>query len=58
MSAAALIGDQLILEEYYDENYTPTEQGTPCLEIDFGMAAGHCIVYYVWRSSIIVCQQL
>lgn len=47
MSAAALIGDQLILEEYYDENYTPTEQGTPCLEIDFGMAAGHCIVYYV-----------
>ncbi|GLD68052.1 centrosomal protein of 164 kDa [Lates japonicus] len=26
MTAAALIGDQLILEEDYDENYTPSEQ--------------------------------
>ncbi|XP_076000224.1 uncharacterized protein cep164 isoform X2 [Genypterus blacodes] len=26
MSAAALIGDQLILQEDYDENYTPSEQ--------------------------------
>ena len=28
MTQAALIGDQLILEEDYDENYTPSEQGT------------------------------
>lgn len=28
MSAAARIGDQLILEEDYDENYIPSEQGT------------------------------
>jgi len=28
MTAAALIGDQLILEEDYDDNYTPSEQGT------------------------------
>lgn len=27
MSAAALIGDQLILQEDYDENYIPSEQG-------------------------------
>lgn len=27
MSAAALVGDQIILEELYDETYTPTEQG-------------------------------
>lgn len=27
MTAAALIGDQLILEEDYDENYIPSEQG-------------------------------
>ncbi|KAF3693042.1 Centrosomal protein of 164 kDa [Channa argus] len=26
MTAAALIGDQLILEEHYDENYIPSEQ--------------------------------
>lgn len=26
MTAAALIGDQLILEEDYDENYIPSEQ--------------------------------
>lgn len=29
MTAAALVGDQLILEEEYDENYIPSEQGTP-----------------------------
>ncbi|MEQ2211215.1 hypothetical protein XENOCAPTIV_008364 [Xenoophorus captivus] len=28
MTAAALIGEQLILEEDYDENYIPSEQGT------------------------------
>ena len=28
MAQNALIGDQLILEEEYDENYTPSEQGT------------------------------
>lgn len=27
MSGGALIGDQIILEELYDETYTPTEQG-------------------------------
>lgn len=27
MSAAALIGDQIVLEELYDETYIPTEQG-------------------------------
>lgn len=27
MTAAALIGDQLILEEEYDETYIPSEQG-------------------------------
>ena len=27
MNAAALIGDQLILEEDYDENYIPSDQG-------------------------------
>lgn len=29
MTAAALVGDQLILEEDCDENYIPSEQGTP-----------------------------
>lgn len=28
MTAAALVGDQLILEEDYDESYIPSEQGT------------------------------
>lgn len=27
MTATTLIGDQLILEEDYDENYIPSEQG-------------------------------
>lgn len=27
MSATALIGDQIVLEELFDETYIPTEQG-------------------------------
>lgn len=36
MTAAALkIGDQLILEEEYDENYIPSEQGN-CIGVTRG----------------------
>lgn len=33
MTAAALIGDQLILEEDYDESYIPSEQGNDDLSV-------------------------
>ena len=33
MAAAALIGDQLILEEDYDENYTPSEPGNRLIAV-------------------------
>lgn len=36
MSAAAFIGDQLILEEDYDEGYIPSEQGN----VRYGFAWG------------------
>lgn len=39
MTAAALIGDQLILEEDYDETYIPSEQGKQWRGDNPGMAA-------------------
>lgn len=39
MSAAALIGDQIVLEELYDETYIPTEQGTQGRNVNTGRIA-------------------
>lgn len=41
MSGGALIGDQMILEELYDETYTPTEQGRQGMR-NVNMSTEHC----------------
>ena len=41
MTAAALIGDQLILEEDYDENYTPSEPGNRLITDRCTISARH-----------------
>lgn len=45
MTAAALIGDQLILEEDYDDTYVPSEQGTQGWGVGLGFGS---VKSYSW----------
>ena len=59
MAAAALIGDQLILEEDYDENYTPSEPGNRLIAVQAVLDITcqnhhHTCLFLIYNFSIFI----
>ena len=55
MTAAALIGDQLILEEDYDENYIPSEPGNHLITDRCTISPKHTMLEPISSSYMFIC---